>query len=246
MAEMWPSTNMVGTLSGFEPWTMYLDVALVRHACGAYAYITEKIVLDADGSPFAYHPDNLGRDDLRFASWPGGKEDWRLILVSDPADPRRPYVQSEGPAEGYFLSMTTLRSPIGSATDPATYVDSEAFPYLVFPTDFLKIEGVGGFGDLAMVRNLLNGRTSWGLVADQGPAGHPLGEISLRLAENLGGMNVNPRNGDGIAPGPVQFVVFPDSRLDPPWPQSSEALEQTARQLLDQVGGWPERARSPF
>ena len=230
-------------MSGFEPWTEYLGVALNRHASGAYTYVTDDIALDADGSLFAYHPNNIGRDDLRFASWPSGDEDWRLILVADPTDPNRPYVQTDGPAKGYFLSMTTLRSSVGPATNPASYVDSEAFPYVVFPTDFLKIDGVGDFGDLAMARNLLNGRISWAVVADQGPAGHPLGEISLRLAEELGGVNVNARNGDGVAPGLVQFVVFPNSHLDPPWPQTSEALALAARQLLENVGGWSARAR---
>ena len=226
-------------IGGFEPWTEYLGVELHRHASGAYTYITDKVALDADGSPFAYHRDNTGRDDLRFASWPDGAEDWRSILVADPLDPSRPFVQADGPASGYFLSMTTLRSFDGSATDPGTYVDSERYPYLVFPADFLKIDGVGGFGDLTMVRNLSNGQVSWAVVADQGPAGHPLGEISLRLAESLGGVNVNPRNGDGIAPGALQFVIFPNSRLDPPWPQTAEALEGAARRLFAQLGGWP-------
>jgi len=229
-------------MSGFEPWTEYLGTPIARHPCGAYTYVTDEIALDADGSPFAYHPDNIGRDDLRFASWPSGKEDWRSILVADPADPELPYVQNGGPAKGYFVSMTTLQSWVGKSTDPASYVDSEEIPYLVFPTDFLKIDGVGGFGDVAMVRNLSNGRTSWAVVADQGPSGHPLGEISLRLAENLGGVSPNPRNGEGIAPGTVQFVVFPNSRLSPPWPQTAEALELTARQLLDNAGGWFELA----
>jgi hypothetical protein len=226
-------------MSAFEPWTEYLGVKLERHSSGAYTYVTTDIVLDADGSLFAYHPDNVGRDDLRFASWPTGVEDWRSILVPDPADPNRPYVQSEGPAKGYFLSMTTLRSSLGSPTDPGTYVDSEAFPYIVFPSDFLKIEGVGSFGDVAIAHHLLNGRISWAVVADQGPADHPLGEISLRLAENLGGVNVNPRNGEGIAPGPVRFVIFPNSRLDPPWPRTAEVLERRARRNLHDVGGWP-------
>lgn len=223
----------------FAPWTAYLGTALSRHPSGAYTYVTDDIALDADGSPFAYHPDNIGRDDLRFASWPTGPEDWRNILVADPADPHRPYVQTQGPAEGYFLSMTTLRSASGKPTDPASYVDSDAVPYIVFPAGFLEIAGVGGFGDLAMARHLKTGRTSWAVVADQGPTGHPLGEISLRLAENLGGVNVNPRNGDGIAPGPVQFVIFPNSRLDPPWPQSLETLNLAARHMLETIGGWP-------
>lgn len=225
-------------MSGFEAWTEYLGVPLARHASGAYTYTTSEIALDADGSLFAYHPENIGRDDLRFASWPSGTEDWRSILVADPADPKRPYVQQEGPAKGYFLSMTTLKSSLASPMDPHAYVDSEAIPYLVFPATFLDIEGVGGFGDLAMARSLANGRFSWAVVADQGPAGHPLGEISLRLAENLGGMNVDPRNGDGIAPGAVQFMVFPGSRLDPAWPQTPAALEAAAAESFRKVGGW--------
>ena len=227
-------------MSRFAPWTEYLGLPLVRHVSGAYSYTTDHVALDADGSLFAYHPGNTGRDDLAFASWPSGDEDWRSILVADPAQPERPYVQSSGPAEGYFLSMTTLQALDGSSTDPATYVDSEATPYLVFPGDFLRIEGVGGFGDLAMVRNLFNARESWAIVADQAPASHRLGEISIRLAETLGGVNVNPRNGEGLAAGPVQYVVFPNSRLDPPWPQTAEALGRTAHRLLEKIGGWPD------
>ncbi len=222
--------------------TEYRGVALVRHSSGAYAYTTDHIALDADGSLFAYHPDNIGRDDLRFASWPSGDEDWRSILVPDPVDPQRPYVQREGPAKGYFLSMTTLRCSVRVSTDPHAYVDSEVIPYLVFPADFLKIEGVGGFGDLAVARNLTNGSSSWAIVADQGPAHHPLGEISIRLAENLGGVSVNPRNGDGIAPGLVEYIVFPNSRFDPPWPQLAEALEATALRLFANIGGWEAHA----
>jgi hypothetical protein len=227
-------------MSDFAPWTEYRGLPLVRHVSGAYAYATDHVAIDADGSPFAYHPDDIGRDDLGFASWPSGNEDWRSILVADPAHPDQPYVQSSGPAQGYFLSMTTLHCMDGSSTDPSTYVDSEAIPYLVFPGDFLRIEGVGGFGDLAMARNLFNARESWAIVADQAPASHPLGEISIRLAENLGGTNVNPRNGEGIAAGPIQYVVFPNSRMDPPWPQTAEALGTAAHRLFEALGGWPD------
>jgi hypothetical protein len=227
-------------MSTFAPWTRYRGVALARHVSGCYVYTTDYVALDADGSLFSYHPDNIGRDDLSFASWPSGSEDWRSILVADPADPKRPYVQCEGPAKGYFLSMTTLRCSRSSPIDPRSYVDSEVIPYLVFPADFLKIEGVGAFGDLAMARNLSNGLMSWAVVADQGPAWHPLGEISLRLAANLGGVNVNPRNGEGIAPGLIEYMIFPNSRLDPPWPQTAEKLETTAFRLFAEIDGWPD------
>lgn len=222
----------------FGPWTEYCGVALRRHVSGAYRYTTNHLALDADGSLFAYHPENRGRDDLGFASWPSGEEDWRWVLVADPQDPSRPFVQPEGPAKGYFLSMTTLRDPLGPVTDPATYVDSEAIPYLVFPANFLKIEGVGWFGDVAMARNPRTGDESWAVVADQGPAPHPLGEVSLRLAEALGGRDVNPRNGNGIAPGPYEYLVFPNSRLDPPWPQSATTLRRQAEARFATIGGW--------
>lgn len=227
-------------MAGFLPWVRYRGVQLLRHWSGAYAYITDHVALDADGSPFAYHPDNIGRDDLRFASWPSGGEDWRNILVADPTQPDRPYVQKDGPAKGHFVSMTSLRSEAGRATDPRSYVDSETIPYLVFPGAFLEIAGVGGFGDLAMARNLANGRSSWAIVADQAPHDHPLGEISLCLAEKLGGVNPNPRNGDGIAEGAIEYLVFPGSRLDPPWPQAPSVLQVAARRLLATTG-WPAR-----
>lgn len=224
----------------FAPWTDYVAVPLLRDTgSGAYIYTTDHMALDADGSLFAYHPDNKGRDDLGFASWPSGDEDWRWILVADPADPSRPWVQRHGPAAGYFLSMTTLRNPLGDVTDPASYVDSEAIPYLVFPANFLQIEGVGGFGDVAMARSLATGKQTWAVIADQGPAPHPLGEVSLALCEALGGVHPNPRDGEGIPPGPYQYMVFPNSRLDPPWPQSAAALEAKARTLFAQAGGWP-------
>jgi hypothetical protein len=77
------SAGLVGTgegaLIGFEPWTGYLGTQLARHDSGAYTYTTDHVALDADGSLFAYHPDNIGRDDLRFASWPTGDEDWRRM-----------------------------------------------------------------------------------------------------------------------------------------------------------------------
>ncbi|MCA1653959.1 MAG: hypothetical protein LC656_07190, partial [Sphingomonadales bacterium] len=93
--------------------------------------------------------------------------------------------------------------------------------------------------DLAMARNVASGDESWAVVADQGPAPHPLGEVSLALAEALGGKDPDPRNGTGIPAGPYQYMVFPGSRLDPPWPQAADALRRRAEALFAGVGGWP-------
>lgn len=44
--------------------------------------------------------------------------------------------------------------------------ESEPFPYLALPANFLKLEGVGGFRDLAVARNLAVRRMSWAIIAD--------------------------------------------------------------------------------
>jgi hypothetical protein len=60
-----------------------------------------------------------------------------------------------------------------------------------------------------------NGQESAAIVADVGPRNDPLGEVSIRLAENLGGHNVNPRNGAGMPTGRFAYVVFPRSKATP-------------------------------
>ena len=96
----------------------------------------------------------------------------------------------------------------------------------------------GTFGDLALARNLDNGRRSAAIVADAGPRDAGLGEVSIRLAENLGGKDVDPRNGAGMPNGRLVYVVFPESKERPAWPVEVSRLEARAGELLDAVGGW--------
>jgi hypothetical protein len=124
-------------------------------------------------------------------------------------------------------------------TDPAKYVDAENFPYIVFPGGFFAIHGTGNWGDVVMARSLSGGQESAALVADGGPTKAPLGEISLKLAVALGGHNPNPRTGAGAPHGPIQYVVFPGSRHNPPWPRSLEEVQQQGVALLQGIGGWP-------
>ena len=99
-------------------------------------------------------------------------------------------------------------------------------------------KGTGALGDLAVVKNLDSGAESPAIVADIGPTNAPLGEASIRLAENLGGSNVNPRNGSGMPKGRFVYVVFPSSKSVPPWPQTEESLRKASQQLLSAIGGW--------
>jgi hypothetical protein len=99
----------------------------------AYFYVTDRMAIDADGAPNAYHPEDRGIDALANAGFPHAG--WKSILVADPLDPGRPFVQPAGPFAG-FVSKTTLQDPTCAETDPARYVDSTRVPYLVFPGAF--------------------------------------------------------------------------------------------------------------
>lgn len=202
----------------------------------AYFYVTDRMAIDADGAPNAYHPEDRGIDALANAGFPHGG--WKSILAVDPRDTDKPFVQPAGPFAGFFVSKTTLQDPTRAETDPARYVDSTRVPYLVFPGAFHALTGTGTMGDLAMARNLRTGEVTAAIVADAGPRNAPLGEVSIRLATNLGGVSVNPRNGHGMPRGPFLYALFPRTRLTPKWPVAIETLEATANAALAAIGGW--------
>jgi hypothetical protein len=202
----------------------------------AYFYVIERMAIDADGAPNAYHPQDKGIDALANAGFPNGA--WKSILAVDPLDATKPFVQTVGPFAGFFIAKTTLQDPNRGETDPIRYVDSTKVPYLVFPASFHALNGTGTMGDLAMVRNLRNDQVTAAIVADVGPKNAPLGEVSIRLAENLGGANVNPRNGSGMPRGRFLYVLFPKSRSTPRWPLRVERIEELANSALTAIGGW--------
>ena len=218
-------------------WMTYNAVDLFRPAGStAYTYKTARMEIDADGAPNAYHPDDhSGLDDPRNAGFPNGG--WKDVLVADPGNPAKPFVQPAGPTAGFFVSMTALQGA-GAVTDPKKYVDAVQIPYLVFPANFHALKGTGTTGDFVMAKNLNNGKVCAGIVADIGPAADPLGEVSVALVAALGGVNPNPRNGAGKPPGPYRYVVFPRSHKAPKWPLTAAQVDQEAQGLLAAAGGW--------
>jgi Fungal chitosanase of glycosyl hydrolase group 75 len=202
----------------------------------AYFYVTERMAIDADGAPNAYHPQDLGIDALANAGFPNGG--WKSVLAVDPLDSAKPFVQTVGPFAGFFVSKTTLQDSSRNETDPGRYVDSTKVPYVVFPGAFHALRGTGTMGDLAVVRNLRNDMVTAAIVADVGPRNAPLGEVSIRLAEKLGGVNVNPRNGSGMPKGPFVYVLFPGTKSTPRWPLTLEMIEERAHAALSAIGGW--------
>jgi hypothetical protein len=201
-----------------------------------YFYATGRMAVDADGAPNAYHPGDRGIDALANAGFPD--RGWTSVLVIDPADRRKPFVQTEGEFSGFFIAKTTLQDTRLPVTDVRRYVDSRQVPYIVSPGAFFRTPGTGNFGDLGMALNLETGKESPFIVADAGPRDADLGEVSIRLAENLGGSNVNPRNGSGMPRGRFAYVVFPGSKSNPAWPVSGTDLDARAQALLSGVGGW--------
>lgn len=219
-------------------WFNYEGVPIRRVDGGpAYTYRTGHVALDADGSPRAYHPDDIGIDANANAGYP--LKGWRSVLAVDPADSSRPFVQPDGPHRGYFVSKTSLRDHDLPDTDPRAFVDAEAIPYIVFPGAFYGVQGTGRYGDLAIVRDVERDRQTAAIVADGGPSKAPLGEMSLALATALGGTHPNPRNGQGAPRGTFQYVIFPGSSARPAWPRQWTEIEASAERLLAQIGGWP-------
>jgi len=223
----------------YADWTTYNGLQLSRLPDEtAYLFQTAHKAFDADGAPNAYHPDNIGLDNTANAGWPNSTW-WPDVLVPDPADLSKPYVQPDGPFAGFFIARTTLSDASLPETDIRKYVDATTVPYLVFPGAFSAMRGTGFIGDLGFAINRATGDSSAFIVADKGPTNADLGEMSIALAEALGGRNVNPRNGAGAPRGEILYILFPRSvqQRAKPWPLDAASLDAKARALLEAAGG---------
>jgi hypothetical protein len=136
-----------------------------------------------------------------------------------------------------LVSQTSLTDKTKIATDPSKYVDSRAIPYFVFPGKFIKMAGTGGLGDFGYAVNRSTGKSSAFIVAETGPSGAELGEMSIALATALGGVDPNPRTGAGTPAGRIIFVIFPKSHSSPAWPLSVEKIAADSMKQVDSVGG---------
>lgn len=194
------------------------------------------MAVNADGAPNAYHPSDIGLDYLANAGYPNS-DWWQDVLVVSQTDPQKAYVQPSGEHQGYFLSKTSLQDKSKSKTDTQRYVDARKIPYFVFPGNFYTMQGTGRLGDLGFAINRATGDKSAFVVADVGPKKASLGEISIALAESLGGVNVDPRTGSGAPRGDILYVIFPYTTDRLSWPLTEEDIQLYAGRLLSSVGG---------
>ena len=180
--------------------------------------------IDADGSPRAYHPQpGLGLDNLANAGRPGN---WWGIVTDENGNP---VVQGKAdPAEGYYVSTTSLQDKRKNITDPNRYVNSELIPYFVLPQDI----GIPvGLGDLGYAVNTVSKKSSGCIFADFCPPGM-IGEGSIALADAIG-VPSNPKTG-GVACGIMYFVFTGSSRG---WPRDINDIRGNSQSLLDSLGG---------
>jgi hypothetical protein len=225
----------------FNPAETFRGTQIFRQADNlAYAYETTFKAVDADGAPNAYHPDDAGGlDFLANAGYPNTSW-WKEVLVPDPINPSRAFVQPSGEFEGFFVAMTSLRSPAGNPVDPATYVDATRVPYVVIPTGFDKLPHVAKPGDVGFATHLTSGLTTTFIVGDSGGGGTAkLGEGSIALFVSLGGQSPNPKNGAGVPSGKIQYIIFPGSRKAGPavWPRTNQDIHDQAMQLISSTPG---------
>jgi len=104
------------------------DVPVWRQPESSAFFFESSLSIDADGAPNAYHPDNLGLDDLANAGAPGS---WSGLAADKSGDP---FIQGPNdPFPGYYVSATDLSGATKAANDPTRYVDASQIPYIVLP-----------------------------------------------------------------------------------------------------------------
>ncbi|MBU0765425.1 MAG: T9SS type A sorting domain-containing protein [Bacteroidetes bacterium] len=207
------------TIEGFHVWQ--------HNASGAILF-RAKMAIDADGCPRAYGPNDTGLDWTANAGYPGN---WWGIVTDVYGDP---VIQGpDDPYPGMYVSTTSLVCAGYADTDPNRYVDSENIPFIALPSPVQSLGNISK-GDLAYVRNTLNGNTSYAYFADTGPAGK-LGEGSMFLADRLG-INSNPRTG-GISGAVVDYIVFPQSGFGQGVCLSVEEIDSLTAIVLEDAGG---------
>jgi glycosyl hydrolase group 75 (putative chitosanase) len=174
----------------------------IGQLAGSRAFFYESgMTIDADGAPNAYHPDNLGLDDLANAGTPGS---WEGLAKNAEGEP---FIQGpDDPFPGYYVSATALADRSKAVSDPMRYVDATRIPFVVLPGGMSRQLGAR-VGDFAVVFNQRNGKMSYAIFGDVGPYDR-IGEGSMALADNLG-IRSDARNG-GARRG-ILYLVFPGS-----------------------------------
>lgn len=188
-------------------------------------YYEGGLAVDADGSPRAYGPNNIGLDWTADAGHPG---DWYGIVVGSNGNP---VIQgSNDPYPGMYISTTALQDHTKATTDTTRYVDAEKINYVSVASDLIKTYGIR-MGDLAAVYYRNTNTLCSAVCADVGPRGK-YGEGSVALASQLG-MSGNAKHGG--CDDNVVTIIFINSHSS--WPLDDSTVLELVQSLLQQAGG---------
>jgi hypothetical protein len=158
-------------------------------------------MVNADGSPNCYGPNNSGIDHTANGGTPG-KNWW-----GGPTDSKgMPIIQKiYEPKPGMYVSGTSLINSTFPESSQYRYVNSEEIPFFVMPgTHYTGAKP----GDCGLVYNMATGDNCYGIFADVGPK-DKIGEISIRMAQALT-INANPKTG-GTSAKTIVYLLFPGS-----------------------------------
>ena len=235
-------------------WDDYGGTQLFRNAGqGAYVFATTHAQVDADGAPNAYHPDDVGLncktgtgfkglDCPANGGYPNG-DWWPSAIVPDPKNKRR--ATSSLTASSRDSSCRRRRS--GTVPGRIWIRPSMSTPRRCLTWSFRGIPSESGHGNAG--RPGLCGepgqRQDVGVHRGGGRAlGCEIGEMSIALAQALGGQNPNPRTGAGKPDGKIAYVVFPKSRANPAWPLTNQQIGDRVQDLLKQLPGGMETLKA--
>ena len=189
-----------------------LDVAHVSGTRGVH--FISKLATDADGAPLAYHPQDRRPYDNTAHAY-----DWLANINVDDLFGIQGQGGAVGPAQGYYISATTLSDPRYPNNDTRRWVDASLVPYVVLPGRALPVpNGLRlKLGCLAFVVDTRTGHFTGAIYADVGRA---VGEGSVALALRLGLKpfydNCAPKV-SGFSGKRFFYLVFPAAATSPPW-----------------------------
>lgn len=168
---------------------------------------TAGAMVNADGSPRCYHPDNTGLDYTANGGSPGN---WWGVETHNMKSSGEPVIQSgskpKQPWKGYYISTTAkIRGQYGPK-DVRRYIDSETIPHVTLPPQVIKAVPPIFLGCLCHLMNLETGLECDAVLADIGPK-NKIGEISIAAAAALG-INPSPKKG-GTSKKIIQYQIFP-------------------------------------
>jgi glycosyl hydrolase group 75 (putative chitosanase) len=177
-----------------------ITVYSVKGSPPAFLYLAG-MMIDADGSPRCYGPNNSGIDYTANGGTPG--DDWWGGPTDSSGNPVKQKVYD--PYPGMYVSGTAHFDSTYDEDSPYRYIDSERIPFIVLPGN----HSCGAhLGDACLCYNTNSSDNCYGIYADVGPSSK-IGEASMRMADACGISN-DPKTG-GTEHAVIAYLVFPGS-----------------------------------